>query len=310
MKNILHFKYCAILSFFYFSFWVGCDDKAEEKEQNIEKKKLITYGVSSFRYDQYEPLNQKSIEVHVYLPDSVKKNLPIIFILHGASRNAKEYCFTWVEHAKGYQFIAVCPDFSETMYPGSEQYNLGGMQVNGIWQDSTKWAYQYIESIFQFLKQEEVSTTNSYGLYGHSAGSQFVHRLTLFTDPKHASIIISANAGWYTTTDFNESFPYGLKGSPLTLERLKEKFQLPLVILLGENDNDTNHSSLRKTVEAMRQGEHRFERGNYFFSKAKAMADSLGVEFNWILDTVPGVGHSNTGMAPKAAKIFFDKIND
>ena len=40
------------------------------------------------------------------------------------------------------------------------------------------------------------------------------------------------------------------------------------------------------------------------------MADSLGVEFNWILDTVPGVGHSNTGMAPKAAKIFFDKIND
>ena len=39
MKNILHFKYFAILSFFYFSFWVGCEDKAEEKEQKIEKNK-------------------------------------------------------------------------------------------------------------------------------------------------------------------------------------------------------------------------------------------------------------------------------
>ena len=85
---------------------------------------------------------------------------------------------------------------------------------------------------------------------------------------------------------------------------------LSLFILLGEDDNDPNHSSLRKTEEAMRQGKHRFERGHYFFNTAQAMADSLGVEFNWILDTVPGVGHSNTGMAPKAAKIFFDKLKD
>ena len=310
MKNILHFKYYGIFSLFIFSFWLGCEDNIEKNEQENRPKKLISFGVSSFSFDKYEPLSHKPIEVHVYLPDSVKTDLPIMFVMHGASRNAQDYCFTWVAHAREYKFITVCPDFSETMYPGSEQYNLGGMQLNGMWQDSTKWAYQYIEAIFQFLKNEKVSTVESYGLYGHSAGSQFVHRLSLFTNPKHASIIISANAGWYTTTDFDESFPYGLKDSPLTLERLKKKFELPLVILLGEDDNDPNHSSLRKTEEAMRQGQHRFERGHYFFNTAQAMADSLGVEFNWILDTVPDVGHSNMGMAPKAAKIFFDKLKD
>ncbi len=253
MKNILHFKYYGILSLFIFLFWLGCEDNIEKNEQENGPKKLISFGVSSFSFDNYEPLSHKPIEVHVYLPDSVKTDLPIMFVMHGASRNAQDYCFTWVAHAKEYQFITVCPDFSETMYPGSEQYNLGGMQLNGI---------------------------------------------------------ISANAGWYTTTDFDESFPYGLKDSPITLERLKKKFELPLVILLGEDDNDPNHSSLRKTEEAMRQGKHRFERGHYFFNTAQAMADSLGVEFNWILDTVPGVGHSNTGMAPKAAKIFFDKLKD
>jgi hypothetical protein len=40
------------------------------------------------------------------------------------------------------------------------------------------------------------------------------------------------------------------------------------------------------------------------------MADSLEVNFNWKLETVPGIGHSNFGMAPTAAKIFNTKINN
>ena len=125
MKNILHFKYYGILSLFIFLFWLGCEDNIEKNEQENGPKKLISFGVSSFSFDNYEPLSHKPIEVHVYLPDSVKTDLPIMFVMHGASRNAQDYCFTWVAHAKEYQFITVCPDFSETMYPGSEQYNLG-----------------------------------------------------------------------------------------------------------------------------------------------------------------------------------------
>ena len=60
----------------------------------------------------------------------------------------------------------------------------------------------------------------------------------------------------------------------------------------------------------MRQGYHRFERGNNFFNTAKKMAESLQITFNWELETVPDIGHSNFGMAPTAAKIFNNKINN
>ena len=36
------------------------------------------------------------------------------------------------------------------------------------------------------------------------------------------------------------------------------------------------------------------------------MADSLGTEFKWTKVTIPEVGHSNFGMAPTAAELFYD----
>ena len=83
-----------------------------------------------------------------------------------------------------------------------------------------------------------------------------------------------------------------------------------MTIILGENDTDPNDSSLRKTEQAMRQGIHRFDRGNYFFDMAKERADQLGVTFNWKIETVPNVGHSNTKIAPVAAQIFISSLNN
>ena len=83
-----------------------------------------------------------------------------------------------------------------------------------------------------------------------------------------------------------------------------------MTILLGENDTDPNASSLRKTEEAMRQGIHRFQRGNYFYNMAKDKAGELGVIFNWKIQTVPNVGHSNSEMAPIAAQIFITSLNN
>ena len=85
---------------------------------------------------------------------------------------------------------------------------------------------------------------------------------------------------------------------------------MDLFVILGEKDTDPNASSLRKTEEAMRQGYHRFERGNNFYNTAKKMADSLKVNFDWELETVPGIGHSNFDMAPTAGKIFNTRLKN
>ena len=83
-----------------------------------------------------------------------------------------------------------------------------------------------------------------------------------------------------------------------------------MTILLGENDTDPNASSLRKTEEAMRQGIHRFERGNFFYNMANYNACDLWASFNWKIQTVPNVGHSNNDMAPIAAQIFISSLNN
>ena len=233
-----------------------------------------------------------------------------MFVIHGNARNAKEYCFAWVESAQKYNFLVVCPELDALQFPTSEEFQLGGIFSNDQLVDSTKWSFNYIEEIFAYLKSKNATSSDTYGIYGHSAGSQFTHRLALFTESKNASIFIAANAGWYTTVDFDETFPYGLKNAPIDENKLLEKFKYPMTILLGENDTDPNASSLRKTEEAMRQGIHRFERGNYFYNMAKDKAGELGVTFNWKIQTVPNVGHSNSEMAPTAAQIFITSLNN
>ena len=52
----------------------------------------------------------KPIDVHTYLPDTSDINIPLLFVIHGNARNAKEYCFAWVESAQKYNFLVICPE--------------------------------------------------------------------------------------------------------------------------------------------------------------------------------------------------------
>ncbi len=260
MINILHFiSFSILIPLWCLTIMISCTETLTEPEEEIAKATpLVPQGISKFQFNNYPTLSNAPLTVHTYLADSSIKNIPIVFIMHGASRNGYDYCIDWVEPARKHNFLIVCPEIDVNRYPGSAGYNLGGMYDGSTLLDSTQWTFSFIEPIFQFLIENEVSTVETYGIYGHSAGSQFVHRFALFTHPTHAKIFIAANAGWYTMTDFTEAFPYGFQNSPMTEENIKEKFKLDLVILLGENDTDPNASSLRKTEEAMRQGKHRF----------------------------------------------------
>ncbi|MDG2398118.1 MAG: alpha/beta hydrolase [Candidatus Marinimicrobia bacterium] len=312
MINILHFiSFLILIPLCSLTIMISCAESLSDPEEEIVKATpLVPQGISKFEFDNYPTLSNAPLSVHTYLADSTIKNIPIVFIMHGANRNAYDYCIDWVEPARKHNFLIVCPEIDVNRYPGSAGYNLGGMYDASTLLDSTQWTFSFIEPIFEYLIENEVSNVETYGIYGHSAGSQFVHRFALFTHPTHAKIFIAANAGWYTMTDFTEEFPYGFQNSPMMEENIKEKFKLDLVILLGENDTDPNASSLRKTEEAMRQGKHRFERGNSFYTKAKSMADSLETEFKWTKVTIPEVGHSNFGMAPTGAELFYDALKN
>ena len=251
------------------------------------------------------------LDQRVYLtrPEALSPDRPIVFVMHGMKRNASEYRDQWHELAKEHEFLLVVPEFSERHFPGSEAYNLGNVfDEKGKLQPRAAWSFSAIEPIFDEVRRRYGMKGRGYALYGHSAGAQFVHRF-LYHEP-HARVtrVVAANAGWYTMPVFNVEFPYGLRNSAVSSADLAAALQLPVTVLLGEEDIDPQHRSLNRDPEALLQGAHRFARGQAFFESAADASARLGVPFGWQLLTVPGADHDNRLMAPAAVPLLLEGV--
>ena len=240
-----------------------------------------------------------AVAVWTYVPATVDPaTAPIAFILHGASRNPDEYRDAWVDEAEKGGFIVIAPGFPESDFPGLEGYAMGGVVSGaGVPQPKSRWTFSVIEPLFDDVVARLRGSQTGYNLYGHSAGSQFVHRYLYFMPEARVKRYLAANAGWYTVADMSVAFPFGLDGTPVTEERLRAALAKDLVILLGDRDTDSEHRLLNRSPAAMKQGRHRFARGQSFYNGARDLARKKGWEFGWTLRVVPGVAHSNSGIA-------------
>ena len=245
-----------------------------------------------------------TIPVWIYLPSDVSiETAPILMMMHGAKRDAHRYLREWRDPADQNGFVVIAPEFSKRNFDRSLRYNLGFVfDTAGTARDESLWTFSAIEPIFDAVRESIGSQRESYSLYGHSAGSQFVHRYLLYKPDARVDTYLAANAGWYTLPDLEIAYPYGLKGSGVDPATMHAALGKRVVILLGDQDNDPSHSSLRRTSEAMDQGEHRLARGLTYFESARREADIASVPFNWTLRIVEGVAHKNGGIAPAAAE--------
>ena len=249
------------------------------------------------------------MDVHYFRPLNFKPAGPVLIVVHGMSRNADSYRDYFFEAAYKHGAMILTPEFNRKNYPGSRRFNLGNIENrSGAIVPSSRWSFPVIDRVFEQARAQFGFLQNKYYLFGHSAGSQFVHRMILFSPSDRMIAAIAANAGWYTLPDLAIEFPYGLKASPVEKRILRRAFGQNLTILLGTNDNDETHRSLRQTEEANAQGLHRLARGRYFFRRSKEIADRLGVPFRWRIKEVPGVGHSGRAMAGPASDILFGHL--
>jgi len=249
------------------------------------------------------------LEQRVYLtrPAVLAPDRPVVFVMHGMKRNAAEYRDQWHELAKKHEFLLVVPEFSERSFPGPEAYNLGNVfDEKGKLQPKTAWSFSAIEPIFDEVRRRYGMTARGYALYGHSAGAQFVHRFLYHVPRARVTRVVAANAGWYTMPVFNVEYPYGLRNSVVSSLDLAAALQLPLTVLLGDQDIDPEHQNLNRQPEAQVQGEHRLARGQAFFDSAVDASERLGVPFGWQLLTVPGADHDNSLMAPAAVPLLLE----
>jgi poly(3-hydroxybutyrate) depolymerase len=241
--------------------------------------------------------------VYYSRPRELAGDSQVIIVMHGMNRNARTYRDRWAEYAERHRFLVLAPEFHRDFYPANVNYYLAGMvedEEQARFQEEEEWAYHQVERVFATVREELGLQTSRYGLYGHSAGAQFAHRLVLFHPESSADVTVSANAGWYTLPCLSTGFPYGLGDSPVCRNRLARALQRPLVVLLGDADRDPCHPNLRVTPEALEQGVHRLDRGRNFFDRAQAAAKQLGVPCRWTLKLVPGAAHRDRDMSGAA----------
>ncbi len=243
------------------------------------------------------------IPVWAYVPaDTDVSTAPILVIMHGMKRAPARYLREWQPLAQQNGIVVIAPEFSSEDFPKSAGYNLGNVfRSEAIdLQDESLWSFSVIEPLFEQVVGSLDSTQSEYTLFGHSAGSQFVHRFLYYKPEARVKRYIAANAGWYTLPDLDVPYPYGLDGAAVSEEAVVAALAKDVVVLLGDQDNDPEHDSLRRTPEAMRQGEHRFARGLHFHETGERQSQRFNVRSGWQVVVVEGVAHSNAGMAAGA----------
>lgn len=276
------------------------------------KNNNIKPGKSSFIFQEDSLCNGVPFKIWTYVPMHYTSDSKVLFVLHGNKRNADVYRNQWTNIAERNNTLLIVPEFSRKYFPRDVNYNMG----NIFKMDSTdkiispnnrlNWTYSVIEPLFDFVKKKFGNSSKGYFIYGHSAGSQFVHRFILFIPNARVEKAVSANAGWYTLPDTNITFPYGLKSTTATMAQLKKSFSKHLTVLLGMADTLTMSKNLRRTPEAMQQGKYRFKRGFYFFNHARKQAKLIDSPFNWEIKVAPGIGHNNNKMKNFAENILFN----
>lgn len=276
----------------------GCASLSQSQSQSP----ALAPGKGTFNFQGWAG---PDIRVWYQLPDRVTGATPVVFVMHGRGRDADRYRDEWSGLAAEHGYILIVPEFDNDGFPGSRSYNHGNFAGrNGEPIPRERWSFSAIEPLFDEVLRLTGSEVDTYGIYGHSAGAQFVHRFALFTPEARYHRAISANAGSYAMPDLDTGYPFGLAGAPVTEADLGIVLGKPLMVLLGTADNDPNHRSLPDDPAAQAQGPHRLARGQAFVAAGEAAAGRMGVPFGWQVSFVEGVGHKNGEMAVAAAGLL------
>ncbi len=179
--------------------------------------------------------------------------------------------------------------------------------------------------IFEFFNKH-LMKRETFHLYGHSGGGQFVSRFIVFY-PELLSKVGISSAGSFVFPRRDIDYPDGLKldnlektfGSQIKADDLKltdseldqklnQVLDLKLFIIAGENDTWIDNRPERSW-----QGKHRLERAQNFYKIMKEEDQRLKTKgirskdkpFQFKLHIMRGVGHNSNAAAANAAELFF-----
>lgn len=302
MSNWLRLLVIAILLAFSIP---GTEALAFGSDARADAIGRIPVGSSEFEVD----VARGPVSVYAYRPASVTHSSPIWIVMHGVRREAYrhiafDYYDVWARLADQYGALLLVPEFTAEKWPSFWNYTLGNVlsqRLQPIPWDHT--SFYVVEQAFRTAVRLSGSTQRKFSLFGHGAGAQFAQRYVLHTGGRLVNRVVAANPGWYMLPDHEYAFPFGLRGTTISSDSLRRAFATDFVLLLGQDD--VNYAGgLRNDPQAVAQGKTRYERGHFYFRRARSTAARLAAPFNWQLREVPGAGHEFDRMSPTAAALM------
>jgi dienelactone hydrolase len=229
---------------------------------------------------------------------------PIVIVHHGVGRNGRDYRDYWLRLVDEAGVLAVAIEFTEQAFPDYLWYHFGNRHdESGKPNPREQWTYGIDDRLFAALREQGLTRREQYGLFGHSAGGQFVHRMLSFGYRERVAVAVSANAGTYAMPDLDIAWPFGLGETELDAEALRPVLEFPLTVMTGTRDTKTTGRYFPKGPRSMRQGAHRHERAHNYVRAGHAAAEALNTRCAWRVINVPDVGHDGDRMSVAAAPI-------
>ena len=252
---------------------------------------------------EFSDWNKPKINIFFNSPAYITQNTEVIFIIHGNSRNADDYLEVWSELAENHNVFLIAPEFNRSNFPS---YNTLMMSTSDgrIRKNKDLYLHNSIDLIFDYFVEKFELKAQKYSIYGHSGGSQFVHRYLLMSNNPKVDKAVAANAGWYTFLN-GAPFPYGIKNPPteLTSDHIRRFLTTEINILIGSRDVEID-SSVNQSDGANAQGSNRLHRAINFYQLTESVVSDNNLEFNWKFKVIEGVAHSNSKMSRAAAEIL------
>jgi poly(3-hydroxybutyrate) depolymerase len=238
------------------------------------------------------------------------EDTPVLFVHHGVGRNGADYRDYWLQVVDDIGVFVIAPEFSEEFFPDYLWYHFGNRHDEaGQPNPPSQWTYGIDERLFGALRAQGVTRRQRYGLFGHSAGGQFVHRMLSFGYRERVAVAVSANAGTYAMPDLNVAWPFGLGETELDADGLSRFLEFPITVMTGTQDIKTTGRYFPKGPRSMRQGATRHERAHNYVRAGRAAAAALGTHCAWTVINVPDVGHDGELMSHAAAPIVADALH-
>ena len=264
-------------------------------------------GAGSFVFSDDTAGTHRSIRIFYFRPQSSVRDARVVIGMHGLDRAAAEFRDVLAGQAERNGQIVLVPEFDAEAFPDVYAYNYGNVRLappSPTVLPRSLWNFGIIDRLFHYVRLSLDSSRETFGLFGNSAGSQFVLRSLALNEAAAVDVAVASNSGMYMLPDLAVDYPVGMGGLDLDETHLRRYLGRRLIILLGDADTDTAAPDLPRSETAMAQGPHRLARGLWHFEHCKKVADRLGAQLDWKLEVVPEAGHVSQQIFDRALNIL------